>query len=172
MPANLKLEDEELLGEEPELQNPHQLAPVDDFSRSSIERTRSGPPRAVFERPGLAPGDAQLTVPVVAFAEYPFEDDLNDEAAADDNAATATPPPPPPPPSVSLDDRVFGLPLRLDVLQTVVKWQLACRRRGTGSSKRIGSISGSGKKMRPQKGTGQARAGHKRPPHWRGELID
>jgi len=28
--------------------------------------------------------------------------------------------------------------------------------------------SGSNKKVRPQKGTGRARAGHKRPPHWRG----
>lgn len=45
---------------------------------------------------------------------------------------------------------------------------MACRRRGTASSKRIGEVRGSGKKMRPQKGGGTARAGHKRPPHWRG----
>lgn len=35
-------------------------------------------------------------------------------------------------------------------------------------TKRIGEISGSGRKVRPQKGGGVARAGHSRPPHWRG----
>lgn len=50
----------------------------------------------------------------------------------------------------------------------MVKWQLACRRAGTGHSKGISEVSGSGAKHHPQKGTGRARAGHSRPPHWRG----
>lgn len=35
-------------------------------------------------------------------------------------------------------------------------------------TKRIAEVSGSGRKVRPQKGGGIARAGHSRPPHWRG----
>lgn len=40
--------------------------------------------------------------------------------------------------------------------------------RGIVQTKRIGEIRGSGRKVRPQKGQGRARAGHSRPPHWRG----
>ncbi|CAN0547089.1 unnamed protein product, partial [Ectocarpus sp. 12 AP-2014] len=42
------------------------------------------------------------------------------------------------------------------------------RRLPNHQTKRIGEISGSGRKVRPQKGGGVARAGHSRPPHWRG----
>ncbi|CAM9622246.1 unnamed protein product [Scytosiphon promiscuus] len=63
---------------------------------------------------------------------------------------------------------VFGVPARRDVVHDVVRWQLARRRSGNGQTKRIGEISGSGRKVRPQKGGGVARAGHSRPPHWRG----
>lgn len=35
-------------------------------------------------------------------------------------------------------------------------------------TKRIAEVSGSGRKVRAQKGGGVARAGHSRPPHWRG----
>jgi large subunit ribosomal protein L4 len=94
------------------------------------------------------------------------------------------PPPPPPPPSltvpvmdlmtgetletIELDRAVFGCPIRRDVVHAVIRWQLACRRQGAGKTKTIGEVSGSGRKVRPQKGTGRARAGHSRPPHWRG----
>lgn len=68
----------------------------------------------------------------------------------------------------SLEPSVFGVPVRRDVVHDVIRWQLARRRSGNGNTKRIGEISGSGRKVRPQKGGGSARAGHSRPPHWRG----
>ncbi|KAG5185598.1 ribosomal protein L4 domain-containing protein [Tribonema minus] len=70
--------------------------------------------------------------------------------------------------TVALDPFIFGHEIRRDVVHAVVRWQLACRRQGAAKTKLISEVSGSGKKMRPQKGSGQARCGHKRPPHWRG----
>ena len=69
--------------------------------------------------------------------------------------------------TVTLDPKVFGQPVRRDIVQRVVKWQLAKRRQGTHKQKNISEVSGSGKKPWAQKGTGRARAGHRRPPHWR-----
>lgn len=150
---NIVLADDNILSEKMEEDAPHQLAPPDAMLASAVRKPRGW--RTVYQRPGLASGAAALQIPVVTFTED----------AQLHNGATLLPPPLD---SVLLDARVFGAPLRLDVLQTVIKWQLACQRQGTSSSKRIGGIRGSGKKMRPQKGTGQARAGHKRAPHWRG----
>src|SRR6266404_3737748 len=59
---------------------------------------------------------------------------------------------------------VFDKPLRKDLLQTVVKWQLACRRQGTHATKTKGMVSGGGKKPFKQKGTGNARQGSIRSP--------
>lgn len=70
--------------------------------------------------------------------------------------------------SIELDDAVFGAEVHEHLLWEVVKWQLAKRRAGTASTKRLGEIRGSGKKMWKQKGTGQARQGSKRAPHWVG----
>lgn len=71
-----------------------------------------------------------------------------------------------------LSPSVFGYePLRVDILHRCVTYQRNKKRghRNAGAiTKNISSISGSGKKVRQQKGTGNARAGHKRPPHWRG----
>ncbi|CAM9241109.1 unnamed protein product [Choristocarpus tenellus] len=67
-----------------------------------------------------------------------------------------------------LNKDVFGVPIRRDVVHDVIRWQLAKRRAGNAVTKRVAEISGSGKKVRPQKGMGRARAGHSRPPHWRG----
>ncbi len=41
-------------------------------------------------------------------------------------------------------------------------------RQGTAKCKSKSEVSGSGAKARQQKGTGRARGGSKRPPHWRG----
>jgi large subunit ribosomal protein L4 len=49
-----------------------------------------------------------------------------------------------------------------------VKWQLAKRRAGTASTKRLGEVRGSSKKVWKQKGTGQARQGSRQAPHWVG----
>ncbi len=66
--------------------------------------------------------------------------------------------------SVDLDASVFEIPVKKEILQTVVRWQLACRRAGTHKSKTRAEVSGGGKKPFKQKGTGNARQGSTRSP--------
>src|SRR4051795_12125981 len=70
--------------------------------------------------------------------------------------------------SFDLDDSVFGAEIHEHILWEVVKWQLAKRRAGTASTKRLGEVRGSSKKVWKQKGTGQARQGSRQAPHWVG----
>ena len=70
--------------------------------------------------------------------------------------------------SIDLDDSVFAAEIHEHLLWEVVKWQRAKRRAGTASTKRIGEVRGSAKKVWKQKGTGQARQGSKQAPHWVG----
>jgi large subunit ribosomal protein L4 len=70
--------------------------------------------------------------------------------------------------SVDLDDSIFGAEIHEHLLWEVVKWQLARRRAGTASTKRLGEVRGSAKKVWKQKGTGQARQGSRQAPHWVG----
>lgn len=60
---------------------------------------------------------------------------------------------------VTLDDAIFGVEVREDILHRVVNWQLAKRRAGTAKTKQRHEVSGTGKKPFKQKGTGRARAG-------------
>jgi len=66
--------------------------------------------------------------------------------------------------SVDLDAKVFDITVKKEILQTVVRWQLACRRQGTHKAKTRGEVSGGGKKPFKQKGTGNARQGSIRSP--------
>jgi large subunit ribosomal protein L4 len=70
--------------------------------------------------------------------------------------------------SIDLDDSIFGAEIHEHLLWETVKWQLAKRRAGTASTKRLGEVRGSSKKVWKQKGTGQARQGSKQAPHWVG----
>lgn len=70
--------------------------------------------------------------------------------------------------SVTLDDTIYGLEPRADVLHRVVIWQLARRRQGTHKSKGRSEITGSTKKIIRQKGSGGARHGDKKVPQYRG----
>jgi large subunit ribosomal protein L4 len=72
---------------------------------------------------------------------------------------------------LELHDAVFGTEVREDLLHDVVRMQLACRRRGTASTKERSEIRGGGKKPWRQKGTGRARSGSSRSPIWRGGGI-
>lgn len=67
-----------------------------------------------------------------------------------------------------LDNYVFGSPINTAVLHQVVTAQLVNRRQGTASTKTRAEVSGGGKKPYRQKGTGRARQGSARAPHWRG----
>jgi large subunit ribosomal protein L4 len=70
--------------------------------------------------------------------------------------------------SVELDDRVFAAEVKEHLFHMVVRYQLAARRQGTHATKRRAEVSGGGKKPWRQKGTGRARQGSTRAPHWRG----
>jgi large subunit ribosomal protein L4 len=65
---------------------------------------------------------------------------------------------------------LFGQePIRTDLVQRVVQYQRNKKRgKRNAITKTISEVSGSGKKVRPQKGGGTSRAGHRRPAHWRG----
>ncbi|TFJ83351.1 hypothetical protein NSK_005353 [Nannochloropsis salina CCMP1776] len=70
--------------------------------------------------------------------------------------------------TINLDSRVFGVPVRKDIIHRLVTWQRAKQRVGMARTKRVGDIRGSTKKLRPQKGTGRARAGKKHAAQFRG----
>lgn len=69
---------------------------------------------------------------------------------------------------IELADEVFAAEVHEHLLWEVVKWQLAKRRAGNASTKRIGEIRGSNIKAWKQKGTGRARQGSRKGPHWVG----
>ena len=69
---------------------------------------------------------------------------------------------------VELNDAIFGAEISEAAIYDVVKMQLASRRSGTSATKGRNDVSGGGKKPWRQKGTGRARAGSSRLPHWRG----
>mgnify|MGYP000436334999 CR=1 FL=1 len=58
--------------------------------------------------------------------------------------------------------------VKKELLHTVVRWQLACRRKGTHATKTRAMVRGGGRKPFKQKGTGNARAGDKKSPIWVG----
>jgi large subunit ribosomal protein L4 len=63
---------------------------------------------------------------------------------------------------LELNDAVFGVEVRPDILHRVVVWQLAKRRAGTHDVKNRAEISRTGAKLYKQKGTGRARHGSRR----------
>ena len=61
---------------------------------------------------------------------------------------------------VDLNDEIFNVPVKKSVLHEVVTMQLASRRAGSASTKHRSDITGSGRKLFRQKGTGRARRGN------------
>ena len=72
---------------------------------------------------------------------------------------------------VKLDAGVFGLEPNVPVMHQVVTAQLAARRSGTQSTKTRSEVRGGGRKPYAQKGTGNARQGSIRAPHFTGGGI-
>ena len=60
---------------------------------------------------------------------------------------------------IELNDSVFSVTVRDDILARVVNWQLAKRRAGTHATKTRSEVKGSSRKIYRQKGTGRARHG-------------
>src|SRR5436309_15743398 len=69
---------------------------------------------------------------------------------------------------LTLSDDVFGVPLNKPLIYEAVKSYLANQRAGTSATKTRGDVSGSGKKLWKQKGTGRARVASIRSPLWKG----
>lgn len=70
--------------------------------------------------------------------------------------------------SITLNDEVFGLEPRKDILHRMVIYQLAKRQAGTHKTKTRAEVKATSKKMYRQKGTGGARHGNKAAPQFRG----
>ena len=70
--------------------------------------------------------------------------------------------------SVDLNEAIFGLEPRADLLARCVRWQLAKRQAGTHAVKNRSDIDRTTKKLYKQKGTGSARHGAASAPQFRG----
>jgi large subunit ribosomal protein L4 len=70
--------------------------------------------------------------------------------------------------TVDLDDSIYALEPRADLLHRTVRWQLAKRQAGTHAVKNRADIARTGKKLYRQKGTGGARHGSARVSQFRG----
>ena len=70
--------------------------------------------------------------------------------------------------SIDLDDNIFGVEPNVPLMHQVVTAQLAARRAGTQSAKTRAEVRGGGRKPYAQKGTGNARQGSIRAPHFSG----
>ena len=73
--------------------------------------------------------------------------------------------------SVVLPGSIFDVPTNIPLMHQVVVAQLAAARQGTHATKTRGDVAGGGKKPFRQKGTGNARQGSIRAPHFTGGGI-
>lgn len=69
---------------------------------------------------------------------------------------------------IELNENIFGVEINQHVVYEVVKNQLANKRQGTQSTKTRAEVRGGGRKPWRQKGTGRARQGSIRAPHFTG----
>src|SRR5499426_3316095 len=69
---------------------------------------------------------------------------------------------------LNLSDDVFGVELNESLIYYAVNNYLTNQRRGTVRTKTRGNVSGSGRKLWKQKGTGRARVSSLRSPLWKG----
>src|SRR5215510_2707880 len=69
---------------------------------------------------------------------------------------------------IELSDTVFGVPINEPLVHEAVRSFLANKRAGTSATKTRGDVSGAGRKLWKQKGTGRARIASLRSPLWKG----
>ncbi|MAR79195.1 MAG: 50S ribosomal protein L4 [Rhodospirillaceae bacterium] len=72
---------------------------------------------------------------------------------------------------LELSDAIYGLPIRPDLLQRAVRWQLAKRQSGNHKTLTVTEIRGTTAKPWNQKGSGKARAGSVRSTQFRGGAV-
>ncbi len=69
---------------------------------------------------------------------------------------------------VELNPAVFEAPVNVSLMHQALTRQLANARQGTAKTKNRSEVHGSTRKMWKQKGTGRARQGSRKAPHWKG----
>ena len=72
---------------------------------------------------------------------------------------------------IELPDSVFGIQIFPDLIHQYIRYQNAKSRQGSHKTKTRSEINGRAKKPFAQKGTGNARQGSSKPPHFRGGAI-
>ena len=72
---------------------------------------------------------------------------------------------------IDLDKTIFGVEVKNQIIQRMVRYQLAKKRSGNHKTKGISEISGTTRKPFKQKGTGSARQGSRRSPQMRGGSV-
>ncbi|TET35574.1 MAG: 50S ribosomal protein L4 [Planctomycetota bacterium] len=70
--------------------------------------------------------------------------------------------------TATIDENLLGGKVRHELLHQACVMYMANRRQGSACTKTRGQVAGSGAKPWRQKGTGRARAGDRKMPHWRG----
>lgn len=70
--------------------------------------------------------------------------------------------------TVDLPSEIFEAPINKDLMHQALLRQLANARLGTHNTRSRGDVAGGGRKPFKQKGTGHARQGSTRAPHWKG----
>ncbi len=69
---------------------------------------------------------------------------------------------------IDIDADIFGIKILPDIIHQYIRYQNAKSRQGTHKTKTRSEVSGRSKKPFSQKGTGNARQGSSKPPHFRG----
>ena len=69
---------------------------------------------------------------------------------------------------IDLSENIFGLKIFPDLIHQYIRYQNAKSRQGSHKTKSRSEVSGRSKKPFSQKGTGNARQGSSKPPHFRG----
>ena len=67
---------------------------------------------------------------------------------------------------INLDSKIWNIEVNDDALKKMIRLQLDSMRQGTRKTKTRSEVSGGGRKPWKQKGTGRARQGSTRAPHW------
>ncbi|MBM10281.1 MAG: 50S ribosomal protein L4 [Magnetovibrio sp.] len=70
--------------------------------------------------------------------------------------------------TIDLDEDIFGVEIRKDIIARTIRWQLNNRQSGNHNTKERSDVSGTKAKPFRQKGTGRARQGTMRAPQMRG----
>src|SRR5512140_3021670 len=69
---------------------------------------------------------------------------------------------------VELKPAIFEAPVNMSLMHQALTRQLAGARQGNAKTKNRSEVNGSTRKMWKQKGTGRARQGSRKAPHWKG----